>query len=80
MEALVTIANGLFILGYFARDLLKVRALSFAGACCLAFYFAFRADPLVQVAYWNLFFAGLNAAWVGRLVYERRMRASPPGK
>lgn len=70
MDALVTIANGFFILGYFVKDLLKLRVLSFAGACCLAFYFAFRPEPLPHVAWWNVFFACLNAIWICRLVYE----------
>lgn len=71
MDALVTVANGFFILGYFVKDLLKLRALSFAGACCLACYFALRPEPLPHVAGWNAFFALLNALWVCRLAYER---------
>jgi len=74
MDALVTVANCFFILGYLAKDLLWVRGLSFIGACCLAVYFGFRHEPLMHVVYWNLFFASLNAFWVCRLLYEKRVR------
>lgn len=78
MDALVTIANGFFILGYLVKDLLKVRALSFVGATCLAIYFGFRAEPLPHVAWWNVFFAALNALWVARLVREKALKARTP--
>lgn len=75
MDALVTIANGFFIVGYFVKDLLKLRALSFVGAACLAVYFGFRAEPLPHVAWWNAFFASLNAIWVCRLAYEKTLKS-----
>lgn len=75
MDALVTIANGFFILGYFVKDLLKLRALSFAGASCLAIYFGFRPEPLPHVAGWNVLFAALNALWICRLAYEKTLHA-----
>jgi hypothetical protein len=71
MEHLINIANGLFILGYLVRDLLWLRALSLAGACCLALYFGLRPEPIMQVVYWNVFFALLNAVWIIRLACER---------
>ena len=77
MDALVPVANGFFILAYFVKDLLKLRALSFVGASCLAFYFAFRPEPLLHVAGWNVFFATLTALWICRLVYERKRAPKP---
>jgi hypothetical protein len=74
MDVLVTVANCLFILGYAVKDLLWLRALSFAGATCLAFYFGFRDEPLMHVAYWNVFFAALNAFWVCLLIFRKRVR------
>jgi len=77
MDAIVTIANCFFILSHIVKDLLWVRALSLIGACCLAFYFGFCSEPLMHVAFWNLFFAALNAIWVFRLVLQRPFHRRP---
>ena len=82
MDALVTVANVLNVTGYFLKDRLWVRLLSFAACCCLTHYFTSRPEPLWEVIAWNLFFATVNAALLWRLAATRcaairRARADP---
>ena len=71
MDALVTVANVLNVLGYFVKDRLWVRALSFTAACCATVYFTSRPEPFVQVVYWNLLFAAINGLLLSRGVIRR---------
>ena len=82
MDALVTLANVLNVTGYFVKDRLWVRLLSFAACCCLVRYFTLRPEPLGEVICWNLFFATVNAILLWRLAATRfeairRARAGP---
>ena len=82
MDALVTVANVLNVTGYFVKDRLWLRLLSFAAACCLTRYFVSRPEPLAEVVGWNLFFACVNAILLWRLAAARfeairRARADP---
>lgn len=72
MDALVVVANLLYIGAYFVKDMLRLRILSLGGACLLALYFSLREQPLMNVAVWNLFYVTLNAVWIWRLIRERR--------
>ncbi len=74
MDYLATIANTLFISGYLVRDMLKLRLLSLVGTCCLAVYFCALSEPLMHMVAWNVFYALLNAAWVIRLLADKRIR------
>jgi hypothetical protein len=71
MDALITVANLLNATGYFMKDRLWVRSLSFTAACCLTYYWLTRPGATPSVAYWSLFFAALNALFIGRLLRER---------
>jgi hypothetical protein len=73
MESLIYIANGLNLLGYCMKDMLRLRILMLAAASCLAGYFYFRAEPLMTCVYWNLFYVALNSAQIARLVLARSM-------
>lgn len=55
MEALVYIANGLYLASYLARDMLRLRVLTLVAASCLVAYFWFRPEPFVTVVCWNAF-------------------------
>ena len=77
MDGLVTLANVLNVAGYFVKDRLWVRALSFVATCCLAYYFTSRPEPLVDVVCWNLFFASLNAYLLWRMI-AGRLRSDGP--
>lgn len=71
MEILIYIANGMNLLGYCMRDLLRLRFMMLAAASCLAAYFYCHPEPLMTVVYWNLFYVGLNAYQIARLIRER---------
>lgn len=76
MDALIYVANGLNLLSYFVRDILHLRALTVTAVVCLALYFASRPQPLMEVVYWNLFFLGMNAFQIARIVRDRRRHAA----
>jgi hypothetical protein len=71
MDALVTVANVLNATGYFVKDKLWVRALSFVATCCLAVYLISRPAPFMNLIYWNLLFVALNAVLLVRLLSKR---------
>ena len=72
MEYFINIANILYLLSYFVRDILWLRVLTVVAALCLIPYFYFRAAPIMPVIYWNAFFIALNIYWIIRLMAERR--------
>ena len=72
MEALVYAANILYLLSYMVRDILHLRLLTIVAACCLVTYFYNQAEPLMTVVCWNVFFVGLNALQLARIIRERR--------
>ena len=71
MDALIYVANGLYLLSYAVRDILYLRLLTVVAACCLATYFYNQAEPLMTVVYWNMFFIALNVAQLSWIVRER---------
>jgi hypothetical protein len=71
MEYFINIANILYLLSYFVRDILWLRILTVIAALCLIPYFYFRAEPIMPVIYWNTFFIVLNVYWILRLASER---------
>jgi hypothetical protein len=73
MDPLINLANLLYVSAYFVRDILWLRTLSATAACCLTAHFYLMPEPLMTIVYWNVFFAALNALWIGRLVRERRV-------
>jgi len=77
MESLIYIANGMNLLGYCLKDMLCLRVTMVGAASCLAAYFFFRAEPLMTVVCWNLFYVGLNLVQIIRLVWERFAYARP---
>ena len=79
MDALVTIANVLFVSAYFVRDVLWLRALALAGASCLAMYFYSLPQPMMNVVYWNLVYVTINATWIARLAMGRMGSAMAQG-
>ena len=72
MEFFINIANILYLLSYYVRDILWLRVLTVVAALCLIPYFYFRAAPIMPVIYWNAFFIVLNVYWIIRLVAERK--------
>ncbi|MGD2171478.1 MAG: hypothetical protein PVI79_07240 [Gammaproteobacteria bacterium] len=77
METLITLANLLYLLSYFVRDMLRLRLLTIVAASILVAYFWMRPEPIMTVVYWNGFFILLNLWQVSRLVFERRAGFDP---
>lgn len=76
MEPVLTAANVLYVLAYFVRRTLWLRALSLAGTSCLIVYFLTLPDPLMQAVYWNVLYVVINAVWIGRLLLRMEGRES----
>jgi hypothetical protein len=72
MDALIYVANGLYLLSYLVRDILHLRLLTITAIVCLALYFASRPEPLMEVVYWNLLFLALNVFQIGWILRSRR--------
>jgi hypothetical protein len=78
MEFMIYVANGLYVASYFMKDILHLRILSAVAASCLIAYFYFRAEPMMTVVYWNLFFVGVNTFQIARVFRDQwPMRALP---
>ena len=60
MEILIYAANGLYLLSYSVKDILKLRLLTVSAACILVAYFALQPEPVMSIICWNLFFVALN--------------------
>jgi hypothetical protein len=71
MEALIYIANILYLVSYLVRDILHLRFLTIIAACCLTTYFYNQANPMTTVVYWNLFFVALNVFQIAFILRER---------
>jgi hypothetical protein len=71
MEFMIYVANGMYVASYFMKDILRLRILSVLAASCLIAYFYCRAEPMMTVVYWNLFFVGVNTFQVARIFWTR---------
>ena len=71
MEALIYIANCLYLTSYLVQDMLRLRVLTLVAATCLMTYFYARPEPLLTVVCWNLVFIGLNIIQLVRLIGGR---------
>ena len=71
MDALIYIANALFLLSYSVRDMLSLRVLAALASSCLVLYFATRPAPLLEAVFWNAFFALLNIVLASAVAVER---------
>ena len=80
VEALIYIANFIYLYSYLVRDMLQLRMLTIVAAICLVTYFYCRDEPLMTVVYWNLVFVSLNAVQLVRLLLERRKSSRGSGK
>ena len=72
MEALIFVANGLYVASYFMNDILRLRLLTVTAAGCLAAYFYALPEPMWSVIGWNVFFIGLNLFQILRVVHAQR--------
>ncbi|WP_170428857.1 cyclic nucleotide-binding domain-containing protein [Ruegeria arenilitoris] len=72
LDVLVNSANIFYLLSYSAKDIFWLRVLSVIGACLLLPYYYLQDSPLWAPIGWNLFFSGINAYWIVRIMLERR--------
>ncbi len=75
MELMIYVANGLYLLSYMVKDILKLRLLTVVAACCLVTYFSTQPDPVTSIIAWNLFFVLLNLAQIGAILRSRIKQA-----
>ena len=73
MEALVYVANSLYLVAYAVRDMLHLRLLTIVATSFLAVYFYKQPAPMMTVVYWNMFFMALNAVQLLRIVRSRQV-------
>ena len=71
MEFLIYMANGLYLISYMVRDILKLRLLTVSAACILVTYFSLQPEPVMTIICWNLFFVGLNVMQIGFILKSR---------
>jgi len=79
MDALIYVANGLFLLSYAVRDMLHLRVLAALAALCLVAYFATRPEPLVEAVFWNALFALLTDPKAGKASFSGSLPGQPQG-
>jgi hypothetical protein len=77
MDALINIANAIYILSYFVKDWLRFRLLTLTAAACLVAYFLLLPEPPMTIVYWNIFFMFLNVLQLGRILAERHWGIDP---
>jgi len=77
VEALINLANSIFILSYFVKDLVRFRLLTITALACLVTYFLLLPEPPMTIVYWNVFFILLNAFQLGRILAERHLGTDP---
>ncbi len=68
MDILICVANGLYLLSYVMKDILRLRVLTVVAASFLVVYFYFQPVAMMTAIYWNLFFIALNLYQIARIV------------
>jgi len=72
LDALVNVANVVYLASYSVRDILYLRILTVFGATLLLPYYYLQIEPLYAPMAWNLVFIAINVYWITRLMLERR--------
>ncbi|MEM9634617.1 MAG: cyclic nucleotide-binding domain-containing protein [Pseudomonadota bacterium] len=72
LDALVTVANVIYLCSYAVRDILWLRILTVVGATMLLPYYYLQVDPLWAAITWNAIFIAINIFWIVRLLLDRR--------
>lgn len=79
MECLIYVANGMYVLSYFMKDMIRLRLITVIAASCLATYFYNLPEPMWNVIGWNSFFICLNLFQIAREMRSRRIEARQSG-
>ena len=72
MPPLVHLANALFLLSYFVRDILWLRVFAVVASCALLVSSTLAHPVTWSALTWNVVFASLNVWQIKRLLMERR--------
>ena len=72
LDALVNVANVVYLFSYSVRDILYLRILTVFGAGLLLPYYYLQIEPLYAPMAWNVVFISINIYWIIRLILERR--------
>ena len=72
LDALVNVANVVYLLSYSVRDILWLRILTVFGAGLLLPYYYLQLEPLWTPMAWNVVFIAINIYWITKLILERR--------
>ena len=72
LDALITVANVVYLCSYSVRDILWLRVLTVIGTVLLMPYYYLQPAPLWAPIGWNLVFLAINIYWITRLVLDRR--------
>ena len=72
LDALVNVANVVYLFSYSVRDILYLRILTVFGASLLLPYYYLQIEPLYAPMAWNVVFISINIYWITRLILERR--------
>jgi len=68
----INVANVLYLMSYFVRDIIALRILTMAGAVLVSLYFYSQPMPMMTPVYWNIVFILINMGWTLRLLRQRR--------
>ena len=72
LDALVSVANVVYLFSYSVRDILWLRILTVVGATLLMPYYYLQTEPLWAPISWNLVFIAINIFWITKLFLDRR--------
>jgi CRP-like cAMP-binding protein len=72
LDALLNVANVVYLASYSVRDILWLRILTVFGASLLLPYYYLQIEPLYAAMAWNLVFIAINIFWITKLLLERR--------
>ncbi len=72
LDALVSVANVVYLFSYSVRDILWLRILTVVGAALLMPYYYLQPSPLWAPIGWNAVFMAINLYWIAKLALERR--------
>ncbi|UVK38834.1 popeye domain-containing protein [Mesorhizobium sp. AR10] len=72
IDGLVNLSNIVFLVAYSARDVLKLRILSFFGEAVILPYYYFQHQTLWAPLFWSVAFMAVNAVRIVATALERR--------
>ena len=72
IDGLVNLSNIVFLVAFSARDVLKLRILSFFGEAVIVPYYYFQHDTLWAPLFWSGAFMAVNAVRIVATALERR--------